>query len=481
MAARSLALSSAMFDVVIVAFHPRLTELAPTLDALVAARNSGLDLALQLWHNDAGVDLTPGLAQALQRARERGLTVDVRGGAGNLGFGRAINAALPFATRPHVLLLNQDAIPEPGALQRLWDVARADDARVAAWELRQIPYEHPKDYDPVTLDTVWCSAAALLLRTDALRAVSGFEPRFFMYCEDVDLSWRLRCAGWRLRYLPRCAVVHHTYSRPGEIKPLAALGGCYANLCLRTRFAGRRQVAQGVRMLLRELRGPQAFAGRRAGLLKALWRFALNYPYFRRTRQAGLDFEPFFPGWDYEQRRDAPFHAFRSQAECSGRPLPPVTALVRSNGDPEALAECRQTLEGQTHAPWHIALVDDDRPLDEQAGPGTEWLTVVDASERLYADHVEVLLQAALDGGHTGAVGRVWQVQADLQEAHHAHRLHTPRTTLDVGAALRPGRLWRRGHAADVEHWVEVPRTTVVRYSRGGPAPGAPATAPAST
>lgn len=456
-----------MFDVVIVAFHPQLHELAATLDALVAARETGLDLALQLWHNDGGVAATPGLADALDRARQQGLTVEVRGGQGNLGFGRAINATLPFVTRSHVLLLNQDAIPEPGALQRLWAVARDDDARVAAWELRQIPYEHPKDYDPVTLDTVWCSGAALLLRTDALRAVDGFEPRFFMYCEDVDLSWRLRCAGWRLRYLPRCAVVHHTYSRPGEIKPLASLGGCYANLCLRTRFAGRRQVLQGVRMLLRELRGPQAFAGRRQGLLKALCRFALNYPYFRRTRAAGLDFEPFFPGWDYEQRRDAPFHVFRSQAERREQALPAVTAFIRANGDEQALAGCRQTLHGQTHAPQHIVVVEGDRPLDEQAAGDADWLLVIDAADRLYADHVEALLQAALDGGHTGAVGQVWQVQADLHEAHDAHRLHTPRHTPPLAPALRPGRLWRRGHAADVGRWVEVPRTTAVRYARG--------------
>ena len=77
-----------MFDVVIVAFHPQLHELAATLDALVAARETGLDLALQLWHNDGGVAATPGLADALDRARQQGLTVEVRGGQGNLGFGR---------------------------------------------------------------------------------------------------------------------------------------------------------------------------------------------------------------------------------------------------------------------------------------------------------------------------------------------------------------------------------------------------------
>ena len=48
--------------------------------------------------------------------------------------------------------------------------------------------------DPVTLDTVWCSGAAMLLRRSAFESVGGFAARIFMYGEDVDLSWRLRAS-----------------------------------------------------------------------------------------------------------------------------------------------------------------------------------------------------------------------------------------------------------------------------------------------
>ena len=156
------------------------------------------------------------------------------------------------ASTPGRLRLRHAALRQPDTLERLAATAAADAPEVAAWEMRQIPYEHPKDYDPVSGDTEWCSGAAVLLRSAALQAVGGFETRIFMYCEDVDLSWRLRCAGWRLRYLPRCAVVHRTYSEPGEVKPLMLLGSVYANLCLRARYAGHRSVAQGLAMAARE-------------------------------------------------------------------------------------------------------------------------------------------------------------------------------------------------------------------------------------
>lgn len=151
--------------------------------------------------------------------RARGVPLTVGGVRGNLSFGRGVNALLADEREEFLLLLNQDAIPEPGALAKLWHAARADAADVAAWEVRPIPYEHPKEYDPATLDTEWCSGAAVLLR-----AVGGFEPRIFTYGEDVDLSCCICCAGWRLRYLPRCGVVHRTYATPIEVKPLMVLG-----------------------------------------------------------------------------------------------------------------------------------------------------------------------------------------------------------------------------------------------------------------
>lgn len=50
--------------------------------------------------------------------------------------------------------------------------------------------------------------AAVLLRRSALEEIGLFDRDFFMYYEDTDLSWRLRAAGWRIRYEPTARVRH---------------------------------------------------------------------------------------------------------------------------------------------------------------------------------------------------------------------------------------------------------------------------------
>jgi N-acetylglucosaminyl-diphospho-decaprenol L-rhamnosyltransferase len=67
-------------------------------------------------------------------------------------------------------------------------------------ELDADPHQ-PRDVD-------WVSGAAVWLRREALDTVDGWDERYFMYVEDVDLCWRLRQAGWRIAYEPGGTVVH---------------------------------------------------------------------------------------------------------------------------------------------------------------------------------------------------------------------------------------------------------------------------------
>ncbi|WP_285659526.1 glycosyltransferase family 2 protein [Actinomycetospora sp. NBRC 106375] len=54
----------------------------------------------------------------------------------------------------------------------------------------------------------WLSGSCLLLRREAWASVDGFDPRYFMYFEDVDLGDRLGRAGWLNVYVPDAEVVH---------------------------------------------------------------------------------------------------------------------------------------------------------------------------------------------------------------------------------------------------------------------------------
>lgn len=65
------------------------------------------------------------------------------------------------------------------------------------------------DFDrSVPRDVDWVSGAAVWLRRAALDEVDGWDERYFMYVEDVDLCWRLRRAGWRVVYEPAGEVEH---------------------------------------------------------------------------------------------------------------------------------------------------------------------------------------------------------------------------------------------------------------------------------
>jgi N-acetylglucosaminyl-diphospho-decaprenol L-rhamnosyltransferase len=57
-------------------------------------------------------------------------------------------------------------------------------------------------------DADWCSGAAVWLRRAALDEVGGWDERYFLFFEDVDLGRRLRRAGWRVAYEPSARVTH---------------------------------------------------------------------------------------------------------------------------------------------------------------------------------------------------------------------------------------------------------------------------------
>jgi N-acetylglucosaminyl-diphospho-decaprenol L-rhamnosyltransferase len=54
----------------------------------------------------------------------------------------------------------------------------------------------------------WLAGMCLMLNSEAFRALGGFDPRYFLYCEDTDLCLRLQRAGWRLRQIRSIQVVH---------------------------------------------------------------------------------------------------------------------------------------------------------------------------------------------------------------------------------------------------------------------------------
>ena len=156
----------------------------------------------------------------------------------NRGFVSAVNAGIRAARGDIVVLLNNDTEADP---QWLEEIARAFDANPRAgmvacklrlfdkrdhihsagdfyrvdgipgnrgvWELDRGQYDNARGVFGA------CAGAAAYRKT-MLAEIGGFEEALGSYCEDVDLNWRTRLAGYAVAYAPR-AIVYHMVSATG--------------------------------------------------------------------------------------------------------------------------------------------------------------------------------------------------------------------------------------------------------------------------
>jgi GT2 family glycosyltransferase len=152
-------------------------------------------------------------------------TVEVLTLPTNTGFAGGVAAGLERITTEAVVLLNNDAVVHPGWLAALLEPLQ--DPTVAAVTsklllpdgslqsaggyLEPSGYGHDLTSGDEPAEVAYGCGAALALRMSAVREVGGMDPRYFLYYEDVDLSWRLWLAGYRVVYAP-AAVATHAHS-----------------------------------------------------------------------------------------------------------------------------------------------------------------------------------------------------------------------------------------------------------------------------
>lgn len=421
--------------------------LADFFDSLLAQAWPCQDLRVLCLDNGSRDDTHAQLLALQHKIGHRFAGFEVEQGP-NVGFGQGHNHNLAKARAPLVLITNVDLTFEADTLTELLGQAQRSEARVAAWECRQKPYEHPKDYHPVSLETSWCSAACLLVRREAFEAVGGFEPLLFMYGEDVELSYRLRDRGWLLQYVPRAVVWHRTYEHAHEVKPLQFLGSTLANVLLRCRYGTRADIVQGFLMYLGLFALPEQFPQQRRRLLGQCLKLLRLAPHFLRTRhQSDQTFG--FRLWDYAMVREGAFHPAAEPAPGQATaPLPLVSVLVRTMpGCGGRLREAVASIRGQTYARIELVVVEDGgdtardfidaqirsqrfehvayTPLPKsgrcQAGNAAlaaargELLCFLDDDDLFYADHLEVLVAAWQHKPTLGAVyGLAYEIRTQI-------------------------------------------------------------------
>jgi len=237
---------------------------------------------------------------------------------GNVGYSRAANLGAAATRAAVVAVCNADLAIEPGTAAAM--LARFDgDAGLGACgprirnvdgtdypSARQVPSlpvaighgalglwaprnrftvrYRELDADPTQeRDVDWVSGAAIWLRRDALDTVGGWDERYFMYVEDLDLCWRLKRAGWRVVYEPGGSVVHVQGASTSR-RPYRMLLEHHRSAW---RFAQRRLT--GIRALLLPFAavylGLRAVAAMAEHAVRA--RTATTRPARRRTRAGG--------------------------------------------------------------------------------------------------------------------------------------------------------------------------------------------------
>src|SRR5437868_4390690 len=254
MAARSPSPSDRSVAVIVASWNGR-HLLAECLDALLAQDAPGWTVEIVVVDNGSTDGTAAFLAEGYPRVRVISL-------ASNLGFGAAVNRGIIATTAPFVVLVNNDAVCEPGFVaallapfegpdadqlgavtariilaDRYHEAGAADGGGLVGLDGRRwVPaaegvellnstgnevtvsgngrdrsWLSPVDSPAPPVDVFGFCGGAAALRRVALSRAGTFDEGLFLYYEDTDLSWRLRRHGWQIAYA-HDAVVRHRHA-----------------------------------------------------------------------------------------------------------------------------------------------------------------------------------------------------------------------------------------------------------------------------
>jgi len=341
----------------------------------------------------------------------------------NLGFGKGNNYGVKKTNQAYIYFLNVDTEIDEDCFLALSDAVEKGPNEAALWESRQFPYEHPKVYNPVTLETSWSSGACMLVDRERFIEVGMFDDKIFMYGEDVDLSWRLRAHGYKLQYISKSIVTHYTYMSANEVKPNQFYNSTYMNFMLRYKFGTWKDIFKGYAMYhgLFFVNGPSV--GHKKIIFKKIVGSFFEGMKYRRWYRKNKDknFKPGFKLWDYEIVRDGAFYVNQLPVE---QPL--VSVLIRTCGRPNVLREALISVRNQTYKNIEVIVVEDGPDISRSmivtefadlnivyqatgesvgrcevgnialATATGSYFNFLDDDDLFYSDHVEVLVDQLL-------------------------------------------------------------------------------------
>lgn len=247
--------SAQLISVSLVVYRPHRQLLERTLitldNALHCVFPADLSASAPLYLINNGTDEGFNLSEV---AGETALQTHVIEGQGNVGYGRGHNLAIEHTSSRYHLILNPDIeldvdalthalafmevhpevgllspqiIEDDGSQQYLCrryptvfdlfvrgflprSLRKPFERRLARYEMRDVIGEKNIVWDPPIV-----SGCFMLFRTEVLKKLNGFDPRYFLYFEDYDLSLRTHDVA-RVAYVPAVRVLHHGGDAAGK-------------------------------------------------------------------------------------------------------------------------------------------------------------------------------------------------------------------------------------------------------------------------
>lgn len=312
---------------------------------------------------------------------------------GNLGFAGGCNLGVSLATGEFVGFINNDARPDPRWVRAAVEAFQADPkvgavaSKVLDWDGTKVDYvdasltwygmgykreaELPDSplYDRPR-NVMFGTGAAMFVPRDLYQQVGGFDERFFMFYEDVDLGWRLNLLGYHVRYVPTSLAFHRhhvTMKKFGSYRELYLLERNALMCVFKNLSDDLLRAALGPAMILAMSRSaarsplpePESTPNDEVPKLALTGAYAFDY---LRTQLPTL----------VESRREIQATRQRSDAELLPLfrdPIEPAYPMAPYLACHEALVEIFD-LEKVFHGRSRILVVTGDPLSDRLAGPG---------------------------------------------------------------------------------------------------------------
>ena len=150
----------------------------------------------------------------------------------NIGFGKAHNLGFGKAKGEYIFFLNPDTRLFPGTVKKIIEVFSADE-RIGIVGPVHVEKENISDEEhfgdrktPLStirakifqnkgktsaqkyFETDWVSGGAMMIKKDLFSELGGFDEKYFMYFEDVDLCLQAKKKGWKVAVHPEAKIFH---------------------------------------------------------------------------------------------------------------------------------------------------------------------------------------------------------------------------------------------------------------------------------